>query len=148
MQQIDCTSEDDMAVVFALCKAGNLPSHRYRIREGTHTGGGPTELYRQLRTVVGENLPETLCSNVVCALCRSNILKALKQKERFEQSRRELVEKLRGVPASSLLPCNAQPAALKAVSPQRSSQPWKRPRLSPLTVSPLAKRPLSATSVS
>ena len=38
-----------MAVVCALCKAGNLPKEGYRLREGVQKGGGPTELYRHLR---------------------------------------------------------------------------------------------------
>ena len=43
-----------MAVVCALCKAGNLPKERYRLREGMQKGGGPTELYRQLKPVVDD----------------------------------------------------------------------------------------------
>ena len=39
----------EMAVVCALCKAGNLPKERYRLQEGMQKGGGPTELYRQLK---------------------------------------------------------------------------------------------------
>ena len=44
------------AVVCALCKAGNLPKECCRLREGIQKGGGPMELYRQLRTVV-DDLP-------------------------------------------------------------------------------------------
>ena len=32
-----------MAVVCALCKAGNVPKEHYRLREGIQKGGGPTE---------------------------------------------------------------------------------------------------------
>ena len=62
-----------MAVVCALCKAGNLLKERYRLREGIQKGGGLTELYRQLRPVV-DDLPAGLCSEVrrVCALLRQH----------------------------------------------------------------------------
>ena len=82
-----------MAVVCALCKPGNLPKERYRLREGMQKGGGPTELYCKLRPVV-DDLPARLCSEVVCVSCRGSILKAAKQKERFECSRKQLVQKL------------------------------------------------------
>ena len=95
-----------MAVVCALCKAGNLPKERYRLREGIQKGGGLTELYRQLRPVV-DDLPAGLCSEVVCVPCRGSILKAAKQKERFEFSRKELVQKLHK--SSSVPACNTKP---------------------------------------
>ena len=63
------------AVVCALCKAGNLPKECYRLREGIQKGGGPMELYSQLRTVV-DDLPARLCSEVLSG--RGSILKAAK----------------------------------------------------------------------
>ena len=91
-----------MAVVCTLC---NPPKERYRLREGIQKGGGLTELYRQLRTVV-DDLPARLCSEVVCVSCRGSILKATKQKEHFECSRKELVQKLHK--SSSVPACNTK----------------------------------------
>ena len=83
--------------------------------------------------------------------CNRSIITAAKQKERFENSGKELVEKLHGVPASSVLPCMTQRAEGTVKTPPRRPRPSqrhsdKRPRPSPLArtgVSPLAKRPLS-----
>ena len=111
-----------MAVVCVLCnlKAGNLPKERYQLREGIQKGGGPTELYCQLRTVVDE-FPARLCSEVVCVSCRGSILKAAKQKERFECSRKELVQKLHK--SSSVPACNTKQAEATVRTPH--SQPEK-----------------------
>ena len=137
--------------VCALCKAGDLkPTERYRLQQSEQRRGGPTELYSQLRMVAGEDLPARLCSEFVCKSCNRNIITAAKQKERFENSRKELVEKLNGVSASSVLPCSTQTAEGTVKTPPHHSD--KRPRPSPLArtgVSPLAKRPLSnATNLS
>ena len=137
--------------VCALCKAGNLkPTERYRLQQSEQRTGGPTELYSQLRMVAGDDLPARLCSEFVCKSCNRNIITAAKQKERFENSRKELVEKLHGVSASSVLPYSTQTAEGMVKTPPHHSD--KRPRPSPLArtgVSPLAKRPLSnATNLS
>ena len=97
--------------VCALCKAGNLkPTERYRLQQSEQRRGGPTELYSQLRMVAGDDLPARLCSEFVCKSCNRSIITAAKQKERFKNSRKELVEKLHGVSASSVLPCSTQTA--------------------------------------
>jgi len=137
-----------MAVVCALCKAENLPKERYRLREGIQKGGGPTELYCQLKTVVGDDLPAGLCSEVVCVACRGSIIKAAKQKERFEHSRKELVQKIHRFPVCSVSPKRAE--ATVKTPPRLPSKPEKRPRPSPLArtgVSPLTKRPPLAEAV-
>ena len=61
----------EMAVVCALCKAGNLPKERYRLREGMQKGGGSTELYRQLKPVVDDLATcKTVFRGCVCVLPR------------------------------------------------------------------------------
>ena len=137
-------------VKMALCKTGNLkPMERYQLQQSEQRSGGPTELYNQLRTVAGDDLPARLCSEVVCKSCNRSIITAAKQKERFENSRKELVEKPHGVPASSVLPCSTQRAEGTVKTPPQRPRPShsdKLSRPSPLArtgVSPLAKRPLS-----
>ena len=104
-------------------------------------------MYNQLRTVAGDDLPARLCSEV-CKSSNRSIITAAMQKERFENSRKELVEKLHGVPAS-VLPCSTQRAEGTVKTRPRRTRPShsdKQPRPSPLArtgVSPLAKRPLS-----
>ena len=73
-------------------------------------------------------MPARPCSEFVCKSCNRSIITAAKQKERFENSGKELVEKLHGVPASSVLPCMTQRAE-GAVKTRRSrpSHSDKRP---------------------
>ena len=93
---------------------------RYRLQQSEQRSGGPTELYSQLRTVTGDDLPARLRSEFVCKSCNCT---AAKQKERFENSRKELVEKLHGVPASSVLPCMTQRAEGTVKTPPRRPRP-------------------------
>ena len=58
----------------------------------------------------------------VLNLCASPVT-AAKQKERFENSGKELVEKLHGVPASSVLPCMTQRAEGTVKTPPRRPRP-------------------------
>ena len=83
---------------------------------------GPTELYSQLRTVAGDDLPARLCSEFVCKSCNRSIITTAKQKERFENSGKELVEKLHGIPAS-VLPCMTQRAEGTVKTPPRRPRP-------------------------
>ena len=100
--------------------------------------------------VAGDDLLARLCSEFVCKSCYHSMITAAKQKERFENSRKELVEKLHGVSASSVLPCSTQTeeGTVKTL-PRRPcpSHSDKRPRPSvPVGknwISPLVKRPLS-----
>ena len=134
--------------VCALCKAGNLPKERYRLQQRS---GVPNELYHQLSAVAGDDLPTNLCSEFVCVSCKCST-RAAKQKERFETSRKELIQKLSTYPSCSVLHSSTQRAELTVKIPNRRprlSQCDKRPRLSPLAstgVSPLAKRTLSDTT--
>ncbi len=86
-------------VTCAICGAERLPKERYRLWEGLEGGGRATELFRKLTSVVGDSLPERsrLRSNVVCKTCRSSVQTAARQKQRFEQTRRSLVEQLHTV---------------------------------------------------
>ena len=103
------------------------------------------DLFRQLRAVAGADL--WLCSDSVCWSCQGSILTAAKQKQRYEKSWRQLIQKL--IPAP-VFPCNMQPSPAKAMvsltPPRLPSWPEKLPWSSPLGISgisPLAKRPLS-----
>ena len=107
--------------------------------DSVQRGGQPTALHRQLRTVAGADLPAQLSSEFTCVSCRTSILTALAQKERFENSRREVL-KFHTVQTSSEL----RPALQATVSTPPSRLPEKRPRLSPLArtgISLRAKRP-------
>jgi len=80
--------------------------------------------------------------------CRGSIIKAAKQKERFEHSRKELVQKIHRFPVCSVSPKRAE--ATVKTPPRLPSKPEKRPRPSPLArtgVSPLTKRPPLAEAV-
>ena len=68
------------SVVCAICRVGNLPRERYRLLERAQRGGGATELYCQLRTVVGAGLPVRLHSEFVCVSCRGSITTAAGKK--------------------------------------------------------------------
>ena len=60
----------EMAVVCALCK---VPKERYRLREGMQKGGGPAELYRQLKPVVDDLATcKTVFRGRVCVLPRQH----------------------------------------------------------------------------
>ena len=127
-------------VVCVVCKASLVHSARYWLWDSVQRGGRPTALYRQLRTVAGADLPAQLSSEFVCVSCRTSILTALAQKERFENFRRKLLQKFHTVQTSSEL----RPALQATVSTPPSRLPEKRPRLSPLArtgISPRAKRP-------
>ena len=80
-------------------------------------------MYSQLRTVAGDDLPARLCSEFVCKSCNRSIITAAKQKERFENSGKELVEKLHGIPVSSVLPCMTQRAEGTVKTPPRRPRP-------------------------
>ena len=58
------------------------------------------------------------CSEVVCVSCRGSILKAAKQKEGFECSRKELVQKLHK--SSSVPACNTKRAEATVRTPRSS----------------------------
>lgn len=96
-------------------------------------------MFRQLSLVIGGDLPAPLRSDFVCVSCQRRILTALKQKERADQSRRELLQKLASTSASPT-------ARTQSPRLQLPSRPEKRPRSSPFArsgVSPLTKRALS-----
>lgn len=128
----------EATAVCTLCKLAIPQSKpKYRLQQDLTRGGGPTELYRQLRSIAGADLPTRLRSDFLCLPCRGSVITAAKQKERFEQSRREIIHQLHSTPAPSMV---RSPSRL----PSRSH---KRPLLSPLAttgVSPLAKRPPSS----
>ena len=64
---------------------------RYRLQQSEQRSGGPTELYSQLRTVAGDDLPARRCSEFVCKSRNRSIITAAKQKERFQNSRKTLL---------------------------------------------------------
>jgi len=101
----------------------------------------------QLKTVVGDDLPARLCSEVVCVACRGSIIKATKQEESFEHQERACPEDTQ----ISCLFCVPETSWSWKTPPRLPSKPEKRPWPSPLArtgISFLTKRPPLAEAVS
>ncbi len=142
------------SAVCAICGTGGLTKEKYRLWKGVERTSQETELFRQLRNVAGDALParSQLRSNVVCKRCQKSIQTAANQKERFEQSRRALLQKVQVTTDSWValaLPATDKTPPRRTINPS-PRQPMKRPLRSPMTktgVSPLTKRYLPDTTI-
>ena len=125
---------ETLSSVCAVCKLVIPKSKpKYHLQCKLSRGGGPTELYHQLRGVAGAELSASLGSHFLCLSCRGKLLTVANQKKRYKESRSELLRKLHDDSAPSLI----------RISPQTlTSWSQKQPLLSPAKTgfSPFAKR--------
>ena len=72
-----------LSSVYAVCKLA-VPKSKPKccLQRELSRGGGPTELYHQLRGVAGAELSASLGSHFLCLSCRGKLLAVANQKKR------------------------------------------------------------------